>query len=141
MQIIFDESTLDQSTKGSITSVVYVDFGTISFPDDRWNDFVVVVVTWWLSALEKLERGIEREVVLQFMDGPYRITLTRHGATTVLLRCIEDRLNGGGLHEEQIELPALTAQVRRVARQVASACGRNRFQSNELDVLKRYLPN
>jgi hypothetical protein len=141
MQIIFDESTLHQSKKGSITGVVYFDFGDILFPDDRWNDFVVVVVTWWLSALEKLERGIDREVVLQFMDGPYRITLTRQDATTVLLSCIEDRRNGGVLHEERVELPALTAQVRRLARKVASACSRNHLQSSDLDVLRRYLPN
>ena len=141
MQIIFDESTLHQSKKGSITGVVFFDFGEVLFPDDRWNDFVVVVATWWLGALERLERGIDREVVFEFMDGPYSIMLTRQDANNVLLRCIEDRSNGGILHQERVELPALAALVRRLARQIASACRRNGLESSDVDTLKRYLPN
>jgi hypothetical protein len=141
MQIIFDESTLHQSKKGSITGIVFFDFGGILFPDDRWNDFVVVVTTWWLAALDRLERGAEREVVLQFMDGPYSITLTCQEDNATLLRCIEDRRNGGVLHEEHIDLPELAAQVRRLARRVASACSRNGLESSDVDILKRHLPN
>jgi hypothetical protein len=138
---MFDESTLHQSKNGSITGVVYCDFGGVLFPDDRWNDFVVVVATWWLAALDRLERGAEREVVLQFMDGPYSIALTRQDANAILLRCTESRRNGGVLHEEHMELPELAAQVRRLARQVASACSRNGFKSSDVDTLKRHLPN
>lgn len=141
MQIIFDESTLRQSKKGSITGVVFFDFGDVLFPDDRWNDFVVVVVTWWLGALERLERGIDREVVFQFMDGPYSINLTRQDANDALLRCIEDRSHGGILHEERVDLPTLAAQVRRLARQIVSACRRSGFESSDVDTLKRHLPN
>jgi hypothetical protein len=138
---MFDESTLHQSKKGSITGVVYFDFGGVLFPDERWNDFVVVVATWWLAALDRLERDAEREVVLQFMDGPYSITLTPQDTNTILLRCIENRRSGGVLHEEHMELSQLAAQVRRLARQVASACSRNGFESSDVDTLKRHLPN
>jgi hypothetical protein len=110
-------------------------------PGERWNDFVVVVVTWWLDALEKLERSVDREVVLRFMDGPYWITAIRQDGTTALLQCTEDRRGAGVVHEAYVDLSALTELVRRLARRVASACARRGIESNEVDTLRRYLPN
>lgn len=142
MRIVFDESTLEQGNNASrsITGVLYFDFGGYSFPGERWNDFVVVIATWWLDALEKLERGVDHEAVLRFMDGPYWITLTRHDNNAALLRCTEDRRGAGVVHEEYIDLPVFTAQVRRIARQVASACHRSGIESSDVDALRRYLP-
>ncbi len=141
MQIVFDVNTLHQSKMGSITGVVYIDFGGTHFPEEGWNDFVVAVTTWWLDALEKLERDMSREVVLRFMDGPYWLTLTRQDGDDVQVRCIEDRAGGGVVHEEMVSLHDFSKQLRRVARQVASACQRNRFESSDVDILLGYLPN
>ena len=143
MRIVFDESTLEQGDNASrsITGVLYFDFGGFSFPMERWNDFVVVITAWWLEALEKLEQGADREVVLRFMDGPYWITVTWQRGEPLLLRCTEDRREAGIVHEEYVNLPEFTAHVRRVARQVASACSRNGIESTDVDTLRRYLPN
>jgi hypothetical protein len=141
MQIIFDATPLHQSKMGSITGILYVDFGSTRFPEEGWNDFVVVVSTWWLEALAKLERGFEREVTLYFMDGPYWLMLTRQDGDDVQIRCIEDRTGGGVIHEELVSLQDFSKQLRRVARQVASACQRNRFESSDVDTLRKYLPN
>ncbi|WP_437905530.1 hypothetical protein WME95_45820 [Sorangium sp. So ce327] len=143
MRIVFDESTLEQGDNASrsITGVLYFDFSGYPFPGERWSDFVVVIATWWLDALEKLERGVDHEAVLRFMDGPYWITLTRQDGNAALLRCTEDRRGAGVVHEEYIDLPDFAAQVRRTARQVASACHRSGIESSDVDALRRYLPN
>jgi hypothetical protein len=143
MDIVFDESTLEQGDSASrlITGVVFFAFSGVSFPCERWNDFVVVVVSWWLEALEKLEHGVDREVVLRFMDGPYWITATRQDGGTVLLQCTEDRRDAGLVHEQRVDLHTLTELVRRVAGRVASACARSGFESTDVDTLRRYLPN
>lgn len=141
MQIVFDPSTLHQTEKGSIIGVLYVDFYITCFPCDRWDDFVAVIPMWWLEALEKLERGFEREVTLYFMDGPYWLTLTRHDADSVQIRCIEDRTGSGVVHQELISLQDFGKQLRRVARQIVSACRRNRLKSKDLDKLEKSLSN
>jgi len=143
MRIVFDESTLEQSDNASrsITAVLYFDFNGFCFPAERWNDFAVVIIGWWLGALEKLARGAEREVILQFMDGPYWITLACEEGDAVLLRCTEDRRDAGVVHEEYADLSELRTQLRKVARQIASACGRRGIESSDVDVLRRYLPN
>jgi len=142
MRIVFDESTLEQGENvgRSITGVLYFDFSGFFFPGDGWSDFVVVILTWWLSALERLERGVECEGVLRFMDGPYWIAVAARDGDVVLLRCTEDRRGVGVVHEEQVSLSELGREVRRIAKQVASACQRRRIDSSDVDVLRRYFP-
>src|SRR5262245_16436227 len=143
MRIVFDESTLKQrdNASRSITGVLYFDFSGFFFPDERWNDFVVVITSWWLDSIEKLERGTESEVVLRFMDGPYWITLTQQEGDVALLRCTEDRRDAGDVHEEYVSLSEFSSQLRGLARQVASACSRARMESSDVAALRRYLPN
>ncbi len=141
MQIIFDATPFHQSKMGSITGILYLNFDGFCFPCERWSDFPVVITTWWLEALEKLERGFEREVKLYFMDGPYWLMLTRQDGDDVQIRCIEDRKGAGVVHEELISLQDFSKQVRKLARQVASACQRYRFESSDVDELRKYLPN
>lgn len=143
MRIVFDESTLEQSSNANrpVTGVLYFDFSGFAFPDERWNDFAVVIASWWLEALERLERGIEDEVVLRFMDGTYWVDLSRQDGDIVLLRCTEDRRNVGVVHEEYASLSEVSAQVCQLARQLASACGRGGIESSDVDALRRCLPN
>ena len=93
MRIVFDAITLHQSQRGSITGVVCFDFGERrQFPEADWNDFVVVIAGWWITAMEQLGRG-RAKVELRFMDGPYWITAVTQGPN-VQLQCVEDRAGG-----------------------------------------------
>ncbi len=142
-RIVFEPSTLNQGSNRSrsVTGVIYFDFAGAYFPGEQWSDFPVVITKWWLDALEKLQRGFDSEVKLYFMDGPYWLTLTRQDGDDVQIRCIEDRKGAGVVHEELISLQDFSKQVRKLARQVASACQRYRFESSDVDELRKYLPN
>jgi hypothetical protein len=141
MRVVFDEKTLAQSDNPStsITGVVYFELDGAHFPAERWNDFVVVITSWWLEALEALERG-EQESVLRFMDGPYSITLAKLDGNTVLARCIEDRRDAGIRYEESTDFADLARQLRDLGRQLVSACSRRGMTSRDLEVLKDRLP-
>jgi hypothetical protein len=143
MRIVFDESTLRQGTGvgRSITGVVYLDLGELCFPCEGWNDFAVVIAGGWLDALQKFEGGLDCEVILHFMDGPYRVVVTSAADEQVRIRCVEDRHVQHVVHEEHIALAALITQVRGLASLVASECERRGLRSRDVDALKRCLPN
>jgi hypothetical protein len=124
VRIVFDPATLEQGTSPSrsITGVVYFDFGETCFPAERWNDFAVVITSWWLEAVHKVEKGIDREVLMRFMDGPYHLAATRMSGDEIRRRCIESRRSDVVCHEQVLKLGELGELVRRLARQVASAC-------------------
>jgi hypothetical protein len=140
MHIIFDPTTLRQSKKGAVTGVVYFDFGSDrQFPGAGWNDFVTVILNWWLAALEGLIQGDE-EAYLRFMDGPYWITAVAQGSN-ILLRCTEDRVGAGVLYEVVVRGEDLKRELMTFARDLSSACARANIQSADLDEVRKYLPN
>jgi len=38
--------------------------------NENWNDFVVIILNWWLDACKRLESNLFSEEFL-FMDGSY----------------------------------------------------------------------
>jgi hypothetical protein len=140
VHICIDPSTLHQSRSGSITGVVYFEFNPKQqFPRRDWNDFVVVLASWWMVALREITEGAS-EVKLRFMDGPYSITVvSQEGA--LLLRCTEDRRDAGVLHEVRVELNDLTGEIFSFARKVSDACKVAGISSTDLNDLRAGLPN
>lgn len=136
---MFDESTLKQrgNASRSITGLVFFDFGGTSFPEEGWNDFPVIVAAWWLEAIDKLKRGPRENIKFCFMDGPYWITASLGVGNAVLLRCVEDRRGAGVVHEEQVTLASLAAQVNSFAQQVVSACARRGLESSDVTSLRK----
>jgi hypothetical protein len=122
-----------------VTGVVYFDFGgTRQFPVAGWNDFIIVVVNWWLAALERISQGaIETE--LRFMDGPYRIVIVAQEGANLLLRCIDDRQNAKVVYEAVVGVGDLRRELTNLANEVSQACAKARIKSVELDRLRRHL--
>jgi hypothetical protein len=143
MKIVFDESTLEQGQNASrsITGVLYFDLDGFEFPMPSWSDFVVVISLWWLESIAKLEHGIEDEVNLMFMDGPYWINVTREAEDLVRVRCMEDRSDASAVHEQYLAMRDLAKQIRRAARLITVACGQRGMRSRDLDALAGQLTN
>jgi len=51
-----DPVSIDFSKSQAVTGVVFFDFGSFQFPEKGWNDFIVVVLSWWLIALKRIDR-------------------------------------------------------------------------------------
>ncbi|WP_433927080.1 hypothetical protein AB3662_29090 [Sorangium cellulosum] len=141
MRIVFEPSTLHKSKMGSVTGVVYFDFGPEQpFPVVGWNDFVVVVAGWWLVALNQVTRTGE-EVVFRFMDGPYWITAVPQQGSTLLLRCTEDRRGAGVVQSSIVQLGDFAREITGFARAVSLACAAAGIQSTDLEILRGFLPH
>ena len=67
--------SLTRSPLGTIAGEVWVEFGAIAFPEARWNDLVVTILGWWLTATVSLVSGWKRQATIHFMDGPFEVRL------------------------------------------------------------------
>jgi hypothetical protein len=141
MRIVFDPNTLHQSKMGSVTGVVYFDFGGgRQFPAAGWSDFVIIVVSWWLAALDRISQGgVETE--LHFMDGPYWIVMVAQTGAKLLLRCSENRRDAEAVYEVVVGWGDLRRQLTNLASEVSQACARAGIESADLDHLRRHLLN
>ena len=82
-RINVDPLTMTRSAAGQIAGRICVQVGDVAFPDSQWSDSVVVVLLWWLAALEELSSCRADSVQLQFMDGPFALDLRRGSPTGI----------------------------------------------------------
>ena len=131
---IVDES-ISSSARGLVTGVVYFDFGPFQFPESNWNDAVVVVLGWWLSALIDLLKVDASEVELRFMEGPPWISIRGAAGELHAMRCLE---GPGGRVQYECEGPALDLlkSVLAVAARVQEICKQRGWQSADIDALE-----
>jgi hypothetical protein len=74
--IVVEPRSVEKSNKGLITGVIYFNFDQYKFPEIGWNDYIVIILGWWLDSIERLSKGLTKTVDLKFMDGPLRVRLS-----------------------------------------------------------------
>ncbi len=79
MRLDISVSSLMQfsSESKNITGIVYWQAGETSFPESDWNDFVLIVLIWWVDGLIDLVGGVADTRKMRFMDGPFAINVER----------------------------------------------------------------
>lgn len=128
---------LTRSESGSITGKLILHFGDTVFPGHDWDDFVVVVLSWWCGEYEKIA-DLNSSFHLRFMDGPFIAhglrSATGDGLVTINLGSSGREAMHGSV---VVERAALAAALSEAARTIAEACRRNSWDPPELNKLKR----
>jgi hypothetical protein len=66
--------SLTQSARGAVFGEVAFAIDRSYFPEQKWNDFIVVVLGWWSGKCAALLRGAPQDE-LWFMDGPFLVNV------------------------------------------------------------------
>ncbi|WP_127530923.1 hypothetical protein [Paenibacillus kobensis] len=89
-----NESSLEKSSRNAITGEIYFQFHEVCFPEPNWNDFVVILLTWWNKSIRLLETAsIGNKVNLYFMEGPYYVQGEKRDSENVSLSFIRRNKN------------------------------------------------
>ncbi|MBM7130655.1 hypothetical protein [Dyella mobilis] len=130
------EQSMALSGSGAISGNIYFDFGIFQFPERAWSDTAVVIVEWWLTALNGLVMGRTDEVELRFMDGPFWLSVQRASGDECQVRC-EDGLR------EQIQFQCRTSALELlrstfgVATRLLQVCYQRQWSSADVETLER----
>jgi hypothetical protein len=71
VRLCVDASSLRPSRSGPVTGGIWLSLGQRKFPEERWNDFVVVILESWGQATIRLLTGVSDRETIHFMDGPF----------------------------------------------------------------------
>jgi hypothetical protein len=74
--LVVQLTSISVRPNGSATGDIWIDASSIQFPARHWNDFVVVVLMWWVAALGRLLIGDSTREVVRFMEGPYQVEVS-----------------------------------------------------------------
>ncbi len=134
--VVLREQSMEQHSGGSITGIVFWKCNGHSFPDSAWNDFIIVILGWWVQAIARLIAGTTTTETMDFMDGPYSILCK---TTNNSIDCqFVDR------HSEVRAVASWTGQTRELASVIFSAgklalrvCHTRGLANADLETLER----
>lgn len=77
IKIPIDNSTFRITSSGLVTGEVWVAVSEKEFPEARWNDFVLPILSWWCEGFLELKSHKDDGVEFTFMDGPYTFYISK----------------------------------------------------------------
>ena len=75
-KLVLELETLEYSGNSCYLGNIYIKDETFSFPGERWSDFPVTLVGWWLNEVIT-KAGTKKDLECLFMDGPYFFKVKR----------------------------------------------------------------
>jgi hypothetical protein len=132
MEVHVRTESLAQSSSGMITGEIFLGDNATFFPEERWNDFPVVILGWWLEVLATVSAGVAVEC--RFMDGPF---LFRVSPLPGQMCCIEFLGSQSASPPAQAQLPQLQSSVRSAALAVLAACNSNGWRTQDTQHLHK----
>ena len=131
VSIVTEPGTVAVSQTGPVTGCIWLEFNGNCFPEHAWNDLVIVVMGWWLAALLRLQRQESQRETIDFMDGPYRLEISRTETGMLSVRAFDDQRGKDAVATGETPLPPFVAQATAQAVALLEACRRNRVWSKD----------
>jgi hypothetical protein len=129
--------SLDLTNSGLITGRIFFDMGGVIFPSEDWDDFIVVLLGWWISSILQLVEGHVDETELRFMDGPYVVQAERESEGVLCLQCVA---RGSPVCDGiQVRGDTLLAEIISVSAKILKACEAKGWRSEDIEKLERDL--
>jgi len=149
VNVAVNTESLKQSERGAILGEIFVNVGQDQFPESNWNDFVVVVLTWWCTECAALLRGTS-QAELSFMDGPFFLDLQALSKDEWSVRFLRHRYAASPTMVESVPASGLpdglrirpgtfVSSVASTSDVVLTECGLRGWITPEVDELKRGL--
>ncbi|URN93501.1 MAG: hypothetical protein NAG76_16920 [Candidatus Pristimantibacillus lignocellulolyticus] len=141
--IIFNEDTVEISENGSITGELYFQLEDRFFPFENWNDFIVVILSWWNKSANLLANAsVGTTVNFVYMDGPYVVRGKKSDdGNLIQLSFLERTSNGEVLIEiTDVEIQTLRNSIRKISNEVLKnqlIC--NRQNNDDIIELKKVM--
>ena len=75
--LILEDTSLERYSSEKIFGNIYLNSAYRYFPEKDWNDFVVIILGWWIDSLAKLHSNQSSEEIFNFMDGSYAFLIKK----------------------------------------------------------------
>ena len=123
---------------GSIIGVIWLTIGDWDFPQVGWDDFVVVILGWWLQEILQVLIGCRERVLCRFMDGSYLFDILPLDDETVSVKFYKDwdsQAAGQYLREVMCKTQSVASAILSAARTAIEICVSNGWLGRDLDTL------
>ncbi len=136
LNINLDSFTLNRL----ITGQIWFDVEKEAFPDNRWVDFPVIILGWWLENLKPLVFAKETLCECRFMDGPYLFKVLIEDDLNWQITFIESRLSENICATvTNINHKDFLQMLLKLTKDVVAFCEKQKWESKDVDILSELL--
>ena len=135
IRIVLD--TLSKQPSGAITGVIHLKLDEITFPESDWNDFVIVILGWWLRDIRSLIDEHSQSCICRFMDGPFQFEIEAAKPDAWVIRFVRrTRSRNEYLTERIAARQDIVDEMLATTKSVIDACLENEWDTVEISTLK-----
>jgi len=140
VRIVVDAKSISPGRTGPATGNVWIMLGQLAFPFQNWNDFVVVILEAWASAVVRMLRGVSEHERVHFMEGPYVVEVSRASEDVLRLHAIERVRQEQEIASEDARALDFIDGMLACSEEVLAACRQKGCWSVDADKLEAALP-
>lgn len=133
IHIVVEPETIRPGHSGPATGTIWLMLNRKAFPDYGWNDFVVVILEAWASAIERLLVGASDHEVVHFMEGPYEAHICHIARDVLLINGVVR--NGRVILSDKTRIIDFVDDLQRAANSVLARCRSHACWSHDAEKL------
>ena len=139
LNICIAESSMELSKSGNITGEICFQIDDFFFPESNWNDFVVVILTWWNKSINTLiASSVGTVVEFNFMDGPFYIQGAKKNEEEVTLHFIKRSVVGENIfYSIDTDISELKRSINQASKKVIKTMRGKAIQTDDTIELKK----
>lgn len=131
-----ESESLVLSKTNNIVGKVYFSFKNDCFPERGWNDFVPVVLHWWLPSAGEIYSNNSDYEKLVFMDGPFYVEVNSVNGEMCGIKFFHERNEVGSI---EISKKIFFTEIFNAAKSFLEVCESKRWLSSEITQLQEQL--
>ncbi len=139
--LVIELGKLDLRPQGPATAGIWLTLNGSHFPMIGWNDFVVVVLGWWVAAVLRLLQSDSASELVHFMDGPYAVEISRMPSGRFQLRMFAGPNGGREVAVGEAEVRQFISELSVQSRNLLDVCRLRGWWSLDAEELKSHLQN
>ena len=131
--------TFKRGSTGLVVGSIWLELDATLFPSNRWIDFPVVILGWWLQAIQAMSGGGKKRGECLFMDGPYWFVIEEIDPKSWIIQCFERRIRANEvLHSLMVDPAVVVQETRSAANSVIRTCHEKAWYSDDLVLLESH---
>jgi hypothetical protein len=130
---------LSKGKHPNIHGTIFFEINDFKFPDAQWDDFVVVILGWWIKSLYEAHQSGESQTKLSFMDGPLEVSV-KLGNNISQLKFVRRRGETNEvIGKATIDYDELMSKLIDIAQKIIAKAEQNKWETTDLETLKKLM--
>ncbi|MGV3502784.1 MAG: hypothetical protein ACO1O1_03705 [Adhaeribacter sp.] len=131
--LIVDPNTLHKATSGLVTGRIHIHINGRSFPEKDWNDFVVIILNWWIEEIILSISQSKDAFKCRFMDGPFSFNVKKDHFLWEIF--FDESADSQGDFAGELPSSVIINDILTAAKTIINSCAERNWKDKDLEKL------